>query len=182
MDVGEAIMLAIIEVNGTDGASVEEIQQYLTSTQINVPSFESIQFCLDAAVEKGLLSKLPDGKYQIKENEDKCARLGNSCALEAVLAKAFEEINDSESDQEAKNGVEKEFSSNKDNGKEKSEANARREEFVQVANRSVDPDTPSSSGTGSVEAPKAKKSNSDRRVRFQRPVDEDEIVKSCTVC
>lgn len=150
------IMRAIIEVDGTEGASVDEIEQNLTSTQNNEPDLESIQSRLDAAVEKGHLSKLSGGKYKIKEHSDDCSGQGNCCALQAVLTKAFNEMDvvDSESDQEAKSADEKDFSSKLDNRKCKLEETARREEVVQDANKSAGTNTPSRSETGNVEASK----------------------------
>lgn len=69
-DIGEVIMTAINEVGGSEGASLDDIKQYLTSTLKDVPDSEIIQSNLDNAVTKGLLLKLDNGKYKINSTAE----------------------------------------------------------------------------------------------------------------
>lgn len=70
VDIVKEIMAAITNC-GDEGASLDDIQQYLKSTlKDNVPNLESIQSSLNAAVDKGLLLKLENGKYKINRNDD----------------------------------------------------------------------------------------------------------------
>lgn len=70
VDIVKEVMAAITFC-GDEGASLDDIQQYLKSTlKDNVPDLESIQSSLNAAVDKGLLLKLENGKYKIKRDDD----------------------------------------------------------------------------------------------------------------
>lgn len=67
IDLEEEIMRAIIQIDDCDGASLDNIKGYLSSALNQMPDLESIQSSLDNAVDKGLLLKLNNGTYRIKE-------------------------------------------------------------------------------------------------------------------
>lgn len=68
----EEEIMSVIDFCGSEGASLNDIQRLLKSTlKTNVPSLESIQSGLNNAVAKGLLLKLDNGKYKIKDSSKK---------------------------------------------------------------------------------------------------------------
>lgn len=72
-DIGEVIMMAINQVGRSEGASLDDIEQYLKSTLNDVPDLESIQSSLNNAVAKGLLLELDNGKYKINSSKEQTA-------------------------------------------------------------------------------------------------------------
>lgn len=87
-DIGEVIMTAINEVGHSEGASLDDIEQYLKSTLNYVPDLESIQSSLNNAVANGLLLKLDNGKYKINSSEEQTAACSeNANSDDKVLPK-----------------------------------------------------------------------------------------------
>lgn len=68
-DIEKAVMKAVLQLANSKGSSIADIQQYLLSKKLlsKVPDAKSIQLCVNTAVDKGLLVKLPNGRYKMKE-------------------------------------------------------------------------------------------------------------------
>ena len=65
-DIIEAIMTAVNEVNSSEGASLDDIKSYIFSTIGKEINMERLQLKLNYAVDKGLLTKLQNGKYKMR--------------------------------------------------------------------------------------------------------------------
>lgn len=67
IDLEEEIMRAIYQNDISEGSSLDNIKGYLSTALNQMPDSESIQSSLNNAVNKGLLSKLDNGRYKINE-------------------------------------------------------------------------------------------------------------------
>lgn len=105
-DIDEAIMTAI-RICGSEGASLNEVQQYLIATmQDNVPDFESIQSSLNNGVAKGVLLELDNGKYRAKDSAERAEVTAEYTNIDhKVLSKVHPE--DNETNATARRGKEK---------------------------------------------------------------------------
>lgn len=144
--IGEAIMAAISELGGSEGASLDGIEWYLTSALKEVPDREEIQSRINDAVYKKLLTKLPNGNYKI---EDSAKREQKSCQDECDCAKTFQPLTNDEKiketagskevdPQEENSVVDNVFTSKSVNGEVKKKETSRRETNAQGANKAVD--------------------------------------------
>lgn len=143
IDIREAIMAAICELGGSEGASLDGIEWYLSSALKEVPDREKIQSSLNDAVERKLLSRLPNGNYKMENYcetrehtyKDKCdcSKLFRSKTL-----KENEKIKDTagskeENTQQTKSAIDKVFTSKTANGEDKMKDTTRRDKDVQDA-------------------------------------------------
>lgn len=67
IDLEEEIMRAIYQDDISEGSSLDNIKGYLSTALNQMPDFENIQSSLNNAVDKGLLSKLDNGRYKINQ-------------------------------------------------------------------------------------------------------------------
>ena len=90
IDLEEAIIRAVRHLNGSEGASLSDIELYVLPILNERPDSESIQLCANIAVEKGLMMKLANGNYKIQEItvEDRVEEAIQEASLDEDLANA----------------------------------------------------------------------------------------------
>lgn len=143
IDIGEAIMTAVNELGGTEGASFVEIKQYLTSTLHHELDSVRIQSSLHDAVEKRRLSVLPNGNYQMKGSRELAQEARLTILTEMVSRNAkMKNAPESEVAQETDSELDKYFMSNMGNEREKAEETVRRVQFAEDANPNAESDAP----------------------------------------
>lgn len=144
IDIEEAIMAAISELGGSEGASLDGIEWYLTTALKEVPDRGKILLSINDAVDKKLLSKLPNGNYKVV---DSAKREQKSGKVECDCAKVFrpkdekiELISRSKKvgPQEGKSTVDNVSRSKPANGEDKMKDTSRYEKDAQGAKNAVD--------------------------------------------
>lgn len=148
IDIVEAIMAAISELGGSDGTSLDGIEWYLTTALKEVPDRDKIQSSINYAVEKNLLSQLPNGNYKIvksTEREHKSNRKECDCSklFRSRLLTDNEKIKEiagskEEDLQEGKSSFDKVFKSKPANVEAKRKDTSRHEKDAQDAKDKVD--------------------------------------------
>lgn len=76
--IAKEILTAITLHGGSEGASVDDIKNHLNSNLEKVPDAENIEWCLNDAVEKDLLIKLPNGNYKLKKSTNLTHQAGQT--------------------------------------------------------------------------------------------------------
>lgn len=76
--IAKEILTAISAHEGSEGASVEDIKNHLNSNLEKVPDAENIEWCLNDAVEKDVLIKLPNGNYKLKKSANLTHQAGQT--------------------------------------------------------------------------------------------------------
>lgn len=161
IDIGEAIMTAVNELGGTEGASFVEIKQYLASTLYPEPDSERIRSSLHDAVEKRRLSVLPNGNYQMKGSQELAQEARLTILSEMVSRNAkMKDAPESEVVQETDSELDKYFMSNMGNEREKAEETVRRVQFAEDANPDAESDTPNIMARSNVSSSNTKNEES----------------------
>lgn len=143
IDIGEAIMTAVNELGGTEGASFDEIKQYLTSTLNHQPDSEKIQLGLNDAVEKRRMLVQVNGKYKMRGSQELAQQARLTILSEMVQRNdKTKDAAGSEVVEETDSELEKYFMSNLGNEGEITEETVRHVTFADDVNPNAESDKP----------------------------------------